>query len=124
MHLFQSCGGVLEEFGSCWEDVIIPNWSKKRDSMTHTEVPDLTVELNAREWILSSPEAFCNTTDQKILSQVLNNYDQETVNFYRWSVTYTQQELSALIKKRSGTDYGEIIDLLPVQRGTWGFGEA
>ncbi len=92
--------------------------------MTHTEVPDLTVELNAREWILSSPEAFCNTTDQKILSQVLNNYDQETVNFYRWSVTYTQQELSALIKKRSGTDYGEIIDLLPVQRGTWGFGEA
>lgn len=116
----KSCGGVLEEFSSCWEDLNYPYLVKKRDSMTHTEVPDLTVELNAREWILSSPEAFCNTTDKKILSQVLNNYDQETVNFYRWSVTYTQEELSSLIKKRSGTDYGKIIDLVPVQRGTSG----
>ena len=116
----KSCGGIFEEFGNCWENVDHPYLVKKRDSKTNTDILDLTVELNAREWILSSPEAFCNTTDKKILSQVLNNYDQETTNFYRWSVTYKQKELSALILKRSGVDYGEILDLVPVQRGTSG----
>ncbi|MEA5006946.1 MAG: SpoIID/LytB domain-containing protein [Rikenellaceae bacterium] len=116
----KSCGGIFEEFGNCWENVNHPYLVKKRDSKTNTDMMDLTVELNAREWILSSPEAFCNTTDKKILSQVLNNYDQETTNFYRWSVTYKQKELSALILKRSGVDYGEILDLVPVQRGTSG----
>ncbi len=116
----KSCGGIFEEFGNCWENVDHPYLVKKRDSKTSTDILDLTVELNAREWILSSPEAFCNTTDKKILSQVLNNYDQETTNFYRWSVTYKQKELSALILKRSGVDYGEILDLVPVQRGTSG----
>jgi len=116
----KSCGGVFEEFGNCWENVKHPYLVKQRDSKTNTTIPDLTVELNAREWILSSPEAFCNTTDKEILSQVLNNYDQETVNFYRWSVTYKQKELSALILKRSGVDYGDILDLVPVERGTSG----
>lgn len=69
-------------------------------------------------WIRTSPEAFCNTADKRILSQVLNNYDQETTDFYRWKVTYAQDELSALILKRSGIDYGQIIDLVPVARGT------
>lgn len=80
----------------------------------------MTLEDNAAEWILSSPHAFCNTHDAKILSQVLNDYDQETTDFYRWEVEYTQDELSQLIKKRSGIDYGRIKDLQPVARGTSG----
>ena len=71
-------------------------------------------------WIRTTPPAFCNTTDKKILSQVLNNYDQETTDFYRWKVEYTQDELSTLILKRSGIDYGQIIDLIPIARGTSG----
>ena len=82
--------------------------------------PDLTKEVNAEEWILTSPKAHCNTTDTRILSQVLNNYDQETTDFYRWKVEYTQKELSELIFSRSGVDYGEILDLQPVARGTSG----
>ena len=80
----------------------------------------MTQEVEADRWIRTSPEAFCNTTDKKILSQVLNNYDQETTDFYRWKVEYTQEELSALILKRSGIDYGQIIDLIPIARGTSG----
>ena len=83
-------------------------------------LPDLTQEGKAEHWIRTSPEAFCNTTDKKVLSQVLNNYDQETTDFYRWKVVYTQEELSALILKRSGIDYGQIIDLVPIARGTSG----
>lgn len=116
----KSCGGVFEEFQYCWEDKKYPYLVKQRDSKSDTIIPDLTVEKNAVEWIMESPESFCNTTDKKVLSQVLNNYDQETVNFYRWSVKYSQKELSQLILKRSGTDYGDILDLVPIERGTSG----
>ena len=102
----KSCGGAFEEFQYCWEDIKYPYLVKQRDSKTETELPDLTIEEEAEKWILSSPESFCNTTDKEILSQVLNHYDQETVNFYRWTQEYSQKELSALILKRSGVDYG------------------
>ena len=114
------CGGAFEEFQYCWEDIKYPYLAQQRDSKTHTTLPDLTQEVEADRWIRTSPEAFCNTTDKKILSQVLNNYDQETTDFYRWKVEYTQEELSALILKRSGIDYGQIIDLIPIARGTSG----
>lgn len=114
------CGGVFEEFPYCWEDKDMPYLRKQLDNKSTDPIPDLTIEENAREWIYSSPEAFCNTTDQRILSQVLNTYDQETVNFFRWKEHYSQQELSDLIKSRSGVDYGEILDLIPVARGTSG----
>lgn len=116
----KSCGGVFEEFHNCWEEKDMPYLVKQRDSKTETAIPDLTIEENAREWILSSPESFCNTTDKKVLSQVLNNYDQETVHFYRWEVKYSASQLSDLIRRRSGTDYGDILDLVPVERGTSG----
>jgi SpoIID/LytB domain protein len=111
---------VFEEFRSCWEDIEHPYLVKQRDSKQVTELPDLTIEAEAVKWIRTSPEAFCNTTDKAILSQVLNNYDQETVNFYRWKVEYTQQELSELVRQRSGVDFGDILDLIPVERGTSG----
>ena len=114
------CGGVYEEFENCWEPVHYPYLVARRDSEHPLNFPDLTVEENAKEWILSSPQAFCNTTDAEILSQVLNSYDQETADFYRWKVEYSQEELSALIKNRSGIDYGEILDLVPVERGKSG----
>ena len=114
------CGGAFEEFQNCWEDIKYPYLARQRDSKSVTELPDLTIEAEAVKWIRTSPEAFCNTTDKVILSQVLNNYDQETVNFYRWKVEYSQKELSELIYKRSGIDFGDIIDLIPVERGTSG----
>ena len=118
----KSCGGAFEEFHAAWADKDLPYLMKGRDLdiMKNEELPDLTIEEEAEKWIRTSPEAFCNTQDKQILAQVLNNYDQETTNFYRWQVTYTQEELAALIKKRSGIDFGDIIDLQPVERGTSG----
>ena len=122
------CGGAFEEFQYCWEDVKYPylTYSVDREAnyqlstINYQLLPDLTQEAEAERWIRTSTEAFCNTTDKKILSQVLNNYDQETTDFYRWKVEYTQDELSTLILKRSGIDYGQIIDLIPIARGTSG----
>ena len=114
------CGGAFEEFQYCWEGIKHPYLSKQRDSKTGSGLPDLRVESEADQWIRTSPESFCNTKDKKILSQVLNNYDQETTDFYRWKIEYKQDELSELILKRSGMDYGQILDLIPVERGTSG----
>ncbi|WP_175630868.1 SpoIID/LytB domain-containing protein [Bacteroides acidifaciens] len=114
------CGGAFEEFQNCWENVRHPYLIGQRDSQTENKLPDLTVEAEADKWIRTSPVAFCNTQNKKILSQVLNNYDQETTDFYRWKVSYSQEELSELIHKRSGIDFGKIIDLIPVERGTSG----
>lgn len=114
------CGGAFEEFQNCWENVKHPYLIRQRDSKTQKQLPDLNIEAEADKWIRTSPVAFCNTQDKKILSQVLNNYDQETADFYRWKVSYSQQELSELIHQRSGIDFGQIIDLIPVERGTSG----
>jgi len=112
------CGGVTEEFQNCWEEISYPYLVKIGDDKRNTETPDLTKEKNAVKWIQTRPSAFCNTQDKKILSQVLNNYDQETQDFYRWQISYDQEELSALVKERTGIDFGIINELIPVQRGT------
>lgn len=114
------CGGVLELYENCWEPVHHSYLIPQRDAVAEHDFPDLTIEENARQWICGRPAAFCGTTDRKILSQVLNNYDQETTDFYRWTETYTADEIAALIKERSGIDYGQILDIVPVQRGTSG----
>jgi len=114
------CGGVVEEFQNVWEDIKYPYLKALRDDSDSYNFPDLTSEEDSVKWIKSRPSAFCNTQDKKILAQVLNNYDQETTDFYRWKVKYSQQVLSELIKNRSGIDFGIIEDLIPVQRGVSG----
>lgn len=114
------CGGAMEEFRFCWEDKNIPYLKSSRDSKTATKLPDLTDEAEAGKWIRSRPEAFCHTHDKKILSQVLNNYDRETTGFYRWKAEYSHKELSELVCRRSGIDFGEIMELQPVERGKSG----
>lgn len=113
------CGGAMEEFQYCWDDTPKP-YLKGIGDTPEEIIPDLTVEENARQWILSSPKSFCNTTDKRILSQVLNDYDQETTDFYRWRVSYTQEELSKLVEKKLGAGLGTITDMRPLKRGTSG----
>jgi stage II sporulation protein D len=113
------CGGMLEEFQYCWENSPKPYLKSIRDLATNQKV-DLRIEENAETWILGNPPSFCNTSDKSILQQVLNDYDQETSDFYRWTITYTTSEISQLINKRSGIDFGEIQELIPIERGVSG----
>ena len=116
------CGGISEEYEYCWDNTHKPYLLSVVDNAPLGTAPtiDLTDEKTAQEWILSSPEAFCNTKDAAVLGQVLNNYDQETQDFYRWTVDFTQSELTELIRRKSGLDFGEIIDLQPLERGKSG----
>lgn len=115
------CGGAVEEFQYCWENIKKPYLQALPDTLSDsTPLPDLTDEAVVRQWILSSPDAFCNTTDQKVLSQVLNDFDQETTDFYRWSQTYSQAEIKQLLEEKLEVQFGDIIDLVPLERGKSG----
>ncbi|MBQ8423822.1 MAG: SpoIID/LytB domain-containing protein [Coprobacter sp.] len=114
------CGGVTERFDACWGDEAHPYLSPIADVSTATTRPCLTDEAQASRFILSSPDAYCHTTDTAILSQVLNHYDRETPDFYRWQVRYGVEELSSLVYCRSGVDFGRILSLTPIERGASG----
>ncbi|MEG1586798.1 MAG: SpoIID/LytB domain-containing protein, partial [Bacteroidales bacterium] len=131
------CGGITERFENCWENTPYPYLQPVYDhpagmrnvhagmvdyiAAEKEALPsDLTDEEFAEEWIRNDPSAFCNTTDKQILTQVLNHYDQETPDFYRWQVSFSQKEISDLIHKRTGIDFGLITDLIPVERGESG----
>ncbi len=116
------CGGITEEFQYCWEDTPKTYLTAVRDialGMEHT-LPNLTNEEEAEKWIRFNPPAFCNTQDKKILSEVLNDYDQETVNFYRWKETLSQEKLQQLIADKLKMDLGAILDMKAVERGKSG----
>ena len=115
------CGGAVEEFQYCWENIKKPYLQALPDTMPDTTpLPDLADEAVVHHWILSSPRAFCNTTDQKVLSQVLNDFDQETTDFYRWTQTYSQAEVKQLLEEKLGVLFGDVIDLIPLERGKSG----
>lgn len=98
------CGGRMELFSTCWEDKDYPYLQPLPDTADCVEGGDV----------------FCDTKDEKILSQVLNDYDQETRDFYRWRTEYSRTEVSDLVRRRSGMDFGTIRDLVPVERGPSG----
>lgn len=116
------CGGITEEFQYCWEDTPKTYLTAVRDialGVEHT-LPNLTKEEEAEKWIRFNPPAFCNTQDKKILSEVLNDYDQETVNFYRWKETLSQEKLQQLIADKLKMNLGAILDMKAVERGKSG----
>ena len=116
------CGGITEEFQYCWEDTPKTYLTAVRDialGVEHT-LPNLTNEEEAEKWIRFNPPAFCNTQDKKILSEVLNDYDQETANFYRWKETLSQEKLQQLIADKLKMDLGAILDMKAVERGKSG----
>lgn len=116
------CGGITEEFQYCWEDTPKTYLTAVRDialGVEHT-LPNLANEEEAEKWIRFNPPAFCNTQDKKILSEVLNDYDQETVNFYRWKETLSQEKLQQLIADKLKMNLGAILDMKAVERGKSG----
>lgn len=98
------CGGRMERFSVCWDD---------KDYDYLQSLPDTPAQQDG-------VRAFCDTSDKEILAKVLNNYDQETVDFYRWTEVYDRVDLSALIEERSGISLGQVICLEPLERGQSG----
>ena len=114
----KSCGGQTEIFASAWEDQSMDYLQSITDDAVQR--PAMKSEEDAKRLLNLRPQAYCNTTDEILLKLILPDFDQETPDFYRWKVVYKRHELEAIIKKKSGMDFGEIKDLIPIERGPSG----
>ncbi len=115
----KSCGGMSEVYRAAWEEKAVPYLTAVYDWLGDKEnfpMP-LTDEANAETWITSEPKAYCNTKSKALLSQILPGFDQETLDFYRWRVRYSQAELQELLRSRTGIDFGDIFSLEAIERG-------
>lgn len=114
----KACGGFTEEFNTAWSDQRIPYLR----SVSDASVPHLSIqtEEEARRWILSNPEAYCNTKDEGLLKKILPGFDRKTKNFFRWTVEYSQEELEKILREKSGFDFGTLKGIEPLQRGPSG----
>ena len=114
----KACGGLTEEFENTWEDKHFPYLECISDSsIQHSKILS---EPAAEDWILSNPDAFCNTTDGNMLRQILPSTDQETTNFFRWAVDYERSELEEILNAKSGMNFGTLLNLVPLHRGPSG----
>lgn len=114
------CGGVTERFSTCWQPVDYPYLRPVTDAPDNPAVPDLTDEAEATRWILSTPPAYCAAPGREVLESVLNDFDRETNDFYRWQVDYTADQLADIVRRRAGIDFGHIMSLTPLHRGASG----
>ena len=115
------CGGVSEVFRSAWGDENLPSLKPVRDLESAGEpLPDLTVETAARRWIESEPESFCSVSDPEILRRILPEFDLETTRFFRWETRADARDLAAVVHAKSGWDPGELVEMIPIQRGSSG----
>lgn len=113
------CGGISEIFSTCWEDRHIPYLQSELCAKQGTP-PDVSAETDAQRWIDASPHVCCNLTDTAILRHIVNDYDQETTDFFRWTVTYTTSELSRIVNAHLAHPIGEVQQLIPLHRGPSG----
>ena len=114
----KACGGISEDYANVWEEKTVPYLRSITDGPD--EHARVHTEEEVEHWVLEKPEAYCNTADASILRTVLPAFDRKTTNFFRWTVRYEGEKLDELVKRKSGIDFGEIVDLIPVQRGPSG----
>ena len=114
----KACGGRTELFENCWEETSIPYLQSVSDSSVN--YPPFLNEADAERWIVSSPDVFCNTTDQTMLQHVLPSVDQGTMDFFRWKVEYSREQLDEILYAKSEIDFGTVMDIVPLKRGPSG----
>jgi len=114
----KSCGGRTELFKNAWEEREVPYL--RSVSCAYSSFPYADGEEEARRWILSHPDAFCGEADDKVLEVILNDFDLDTHDFFRWEVSYSCTDLSDIVKEKGGTDLGHLTSLTPLARGPSG----
>lgn len=114
------CGGITEEFSTAWGDKDYPYLISVRDTIGNSQIWRSWIDKNIDKWVGEKPPAWCNVTDPVVIRSIMNDFDQKTTDFYRWTVTYTQEELVDIIRIKTGMDPGEVISLEPLERGPSG----
>ena len=114
----KACGGLTEDFATAWDDKRVPYLTSISDApVPH---PPIGTEEEAARWILSAPEAYCHTKDEGLLEKILPAFDRETKSFFRWTIEYSREELEEILREKSGFDFGDLQEIVPLRRGPSG----
>jgi stage II sporulation protein D len=114
----KACGGLTENFDTAWDDKQVPYLGSISDaSVPHRPIK---TEEEASAWILSAPDAYCNTKEEGFLAKILPDFDRETKTFFRWRVEYFPSELEEILREKSGLDFGTLKEIVPIARGPSG----
>ena len=114
----KACGGLTEDFATAWDDKRVPYLTSISDApIAH---PPIATEEEATHWILSAPEAYCHTKDEGLLEKILPSFDRETKSFFRWTIEYPREELEEILREKSGFDFGDLQEIVPLRRGPSG----
>jgi len=111
----KACGGLTEEFDTAWDDERVPYLGSIPDASVRHQ--PIRTEEEASVWILSEPEAYCNTKDERLLEKILPDFDRQTKNFFRWRIEYSRTELEEILQEKSGFDFGTLQEIVPLRRG-------
>jgi SpoIID/LytB domain protein len=114
----KACGGITENFDTAWDNKKVSYLRSISDAPTPHR--PITTEKEASAWILSNPEAYCFTKDERLLEKILRDFDRETTGFFRWKVDYSRTELEAILRDKSGFDFGTLKEIIPLHRGPSG----
>jgi peptidoglycan hydrolase-like amidase len=114
----KACGGLTENYATCWEDRLVSYLSHISDSATPH--PPIRTEAEAEKWILSGPDVYCRTHDPDLLRRILPSFDRETADFFRWEKGYEREELEKILRAKSGIDFGVLQRIVPLERGPSG----
>jgi len=114
----KACGGLTENYQTAWSDKQIAYLASISDSPAHHR--PIRTEEEATRWMLSAPVAYCNTEDARILERILPDFDRDTKDFFRWTVSYRREELEQIVNQKSGFDFGTLKAMIPLQRGPSG----
>jgi stage II sporulation protein D len=114
----KACGGLTEDYATCWEERSVPYLSHAADSAQ--PLAPIRTEAEAERWILSRPDVYCHTQDAELLRRILPAFDQETTDFFRWQVRFGREELEAILLTKAGIDFGDLRAIVPLERGPSG----
>jgi len=114
----KACGGMTEDFDTAWEDKRVPYLTSIADAPVRHR--PIRTEEEAERWILSAPEAYCQAKEEGLLEKILPAFDRETKSFFRWTVEYSRQELEDILREKSGFDFGDLQEIVPLRRGPSG----
>lgn len=114
----KACGGITEHFDTAWDDRQVPYLGSISDALVSHH--PIQTEEEASAWFLTDPDAYCNTTDEGLLGEILPDFDRETKSFFRWKIDYPRSELEEILRDKSGFDFGTLQEIVPLHRGPSG----
>jgi len=116
----KSCGGITENNNNVWDMDSKPYLCSVYDGKASKEY-DVSSDLSFRKWLSNETSSYCspNFITEKNLDKFLGNVDKQG-SYYRWSVSYDNNELVSLVFAKTGKKFETIINLKTTKRGNSG----